>query len=380
MPRAGMSVGGRCVRTGAPENATAIGSGDSLATSTTIMPPRSATAQTRWTASPSGTRTRVSTTGVPSIRRCRTVASEAGTCHRSSAAMCHDNVEPGRAAAPHGVTSPHGATDALTGSPVTPTVIGGGDSAPAATVAVDRSRAGIAPPYRREAPRPQTTPGARPPDGRVLAARPYIVPVDVAVLVPVKRFTAAKGRLATVLGDDVRAGLAEWMAARVLDAVAELPTFVACDDPDVRDWAERRGATVLWGPGLGLNGAVDDGVRRIRERGHRHVVVAHADLPRPGPLRELAVPGRTVLVPDRRRDGTNVMAFPTAAPLRAEYGAGSFSRHLAQAMADDAHVVELRRDRDLSLDIDTPLDLRHPLIEEVLPSWLRTTRDNPRSG
>lgn len=204
--------------------------------------------------------------------------------------------------------------------------------------------------------------------------------MDVAVLIPVKRFTTAKGRLATVLGDRDRVRFAEWMAARVLDAVAELPTFVACDDPDVRDWAERRGATVIWGAGLGLNGAVDDGVRLIGERGFDQVVVSHADLPRPAPLAQLATAGRTTLVPDRRRDGTNVMSFPTAAPLRADYGAGSFSRHLAQAQANPSTAVELRVDRDLSLDVDTPLDLCHPLIREVLPAWLRTNQASRRFG
>lgn len=204
--------------------------------------------------------------------------------------------------------------------------------------------------------------------------------MEVAVLVPVKRFPAAKRRLAAVLDDSDRIRLAAWMAGRVLDAVAELPTFVACDDGEVRDWAERRGATVIWGAGLGLNGAVDDGVRQIGERGFDHVVVAHSDLPRSAPLARLATPGRAVLVPDRRRDGTNVMAFPAAAPLRAQYGAGSFARHLDAALASAAVPVELRVDRDLALDIDTPADLRHPLIQEVLPPWLPTNPASRRSG
>jgi len=82
--------------------------------------------------------------------------------------------------------------------------------------------------------------------------------VRLAVLVPVKRFTAAKGRLAGVLSDGDRARLAEWMASGVLDTVAEVPTFVACDDEHVAAWATRMGAQVIWGAGLGLNGAVDD--------------------------------------------------------------------------------------------------------------------------
>lgn len=203
----------------------------------------------------------------------------------------------------------------------------------------------------------------------------------VAVLVPVKRFSAAKGRLAGVLDHDARARLAEWMASRVLAATGSFHTYVACDDDDVSAWAVAHGAKVVWGPGLGLNGAVDDGVDRIRADGFDHLIVSHADLPRPAALASVASAGTITLVPDRRRDGTNVMAFPLTAPLRAAYGGGSFQRHLDQALrlAVDGVAVEVRRDPDLSLDLDTPDDLTHPLIDEVLPAWARTLLVNPRS-
>ena len=200
----------------------------------------------------------------------------------------------------------------------------------------------------------------------------------LAVLIPVKQFTVAKGRLTGVLADTDRAALARWMATRVVDVVAEVPTYVACDDDTVAAWARERGAQVIWGAGLGLNGAVDDGVERIAAAGFDHVLVTHADLTRPGGLLEVVHPGRITLVPDRRHDGTNVMSFPTASPLAASYGGGSFSRHLTQALAFDDVTVEVRSDPDLSLDLDTPRDLSHPLIQEVLPPWLRTNQANPR--
>jgi 2-phospho-L-lactate guanylyltransferase len=195
----------------------------------------------------------------------------------------------------------------------------------------------------------------------------------------VKRFTAAKGRLRDVLDGEHRAALARWMAGRVIDAVAEVPTFVACDDDDVAAWATERGAEVIWGAGLGLNGAVDDGVRRILEQGFEHVLVSHADLPRPDALLDVVDSGTITLVPDRRHDGTNVMSFPARCVLRASYGGGSFGRHVRQALAFDAVAVEVRSDPFLSLDLDTERDLTHPLIDEVLPAWLRTNLDNPFS-
>ncbi len=204
-----------------------------------------------------------------------------------------------------------------------------------------------------------------------------MVRVRLAVLVPVKRFTAAKGRLTGVLSDGDRARLAEWMASGVLDVVAEIPTFVACDDDDVAGWARRMGAQVIWGAGLGLNGAVDDGVAHIIANGYDQVLVSHADLALPAALLDIAHEGRITLVPDRRDDGTNVMSFPATHPIRAAYGGGSFARHLRQALAFDATPVEVRRDVELSLDLDTARDLAHPLIQKVLPPWLPTNPANP---
>lgn len=201
--------------------------------------------------------------------------------------------------------------------------------------------------------------------------------VRLAVLIPVKRFTAAKGRLTGMLSDADRAALARWMASRVVDVAAEIPTFVTCDDEDVAAWAREKGTEVIWGAGLGLNGAVDDGVERIRDHGFDQVLISHADLARPQRLLEVAHDARITLVPDRRHDGTNVMSFPLRTPLRASYGGGSFRRHLAQALEYRGVECEVRSDPDLSLDLDTHRDLVHPLIREVLPAWLPTSPANP---
>ena len=83
--------------------------------------------------------------------------------------------------------------------------------------------------------------------------------METAVLVPVKAFTAAKGRLSVILDRVARADLARWLAGRVVAAAGELPTFIACDDDEVAAWADEHGAEVLWSPGMGLNGAVDNG-------------------------------------------------------------------------------------------------------------------------
>jgi 2-phospho-L-lactate guanylyltransferase len=201
--------------------------------------------------------------------------------------------------------------------------------------------------------------------------------VNAVVLVPVKAFTDAKARLATVLGHAERERLARWTAARVLAAAGELPTYVACDDEQVAAWAAEHGATILWHPGVGLNAAVNDSVAELREAGVTDVIVAHGDLPRAHSLARLSDPGTLTLVPDRHGDGTNVVALPTDLDFRFAYGPGSFRRHLASAIAS-GHSVRVRHDPLLAADIDTPADLAHPLVQEVLPSWLQTNPVNQR--
>jgi 2-phospho-L-lactate/phosphoenolpyruvate guanylyltransferase len=185
--------------------------------------------------------------------------------------------------------------------------------------------------------------------------------VQTALLVPVKSFGAAKRRLSPFVGDDARQTLARWMADGVLAAAGHLIPFVACDDDGVAAWAEERGATVLWGPGLGLNGAIDHGVATIAGKGFDHVVIAHGDLPLPRSLPAVPQVGHIVLVPDRRRDGTNVLSRPCHVDLPADYGRGSFSRHLAAALATGAP-VSVRADPLLAIDVDTIDDCRHPAV------------------
>lgn len=196
-----------------------------------------------------------------------------------------------------------------------------------------------------------------------------------AILVPVKAFADAKARLSAVLTSDQRRALARWTADCVVGAAGELPVYVACDDDEVAAWAVGRGATVLWHPGAGLNGAVTRSVTQLADQGVTHVVVAHGDLPLAHDLATLIVPDAITLVPDAHRDGTNVIAVPTDFGYAFSYGPGSFQRHLALALAD-GHRTIVRRDPQLARDIDTPDDLAHPLVKEVLLEWLQTNPDN----
>lgn len=183
---------------------------------------------------------------------------------------------------------------------------------------------------------------------------------SAVVVVPVKSFGAAKLRLAGVLAPTERFAFARAMAAHVVAAAAPLAVVVVCDDEDVADFATAHGAQVLWTPGLGLNGAVTEGVARLAAAGVDEVVVAHADLPFATGLAALAGPGGTAtLVADRHGDGTNVIAVPAAAGFAFAYGPRSFDRHRAEA-ARLGLAERLVHDPCLAWDVDVPADLHPP--------------------
>ena len=164
-------------------------------------------------------------------------------------------------------------------------------------------------------------------------------PTSAAVVVPVKAFTSAKVRLAGALDPSERADLARRMGEVVLAAANPLPAVVVCDDDEVRAWAQRAGARVVWCPGRGLNGAVADGVAALRADGVAMAVVAHADLPLATRLDWVAeFPGVT-LVPDRRLDGTNVLAVPTEAGFRFAVPQGAYYvlADFSELSGDDDH-------------------------------------------
>jgi 2-phospho-L-lactate guanylyltransferase len=187
-----------------------------------------------------------------------------------------------------------------------------------------------------------------PPRGGMLGAH--------AVLVPVKAFGQAKRRMASTLSPTERRSLARQLAEGVLTGAAPLPVAVVCDDREVADWARERRALVVWEPGRGLNGAVEEGVRRLADLGVTRVTVAHADLPFAAGLGALSCHEGVLLVPDRHGDGTNVISVPSRCSFRFSYGPGSFERHRAQGEAAGLTVRVLEHPR-WSVDLDWPADL-----------------------
>lgn len=177
-----------------------------------------------------------------------------------------------------------------------------------------------------------------------------------AVVIPIKSFTLAKGRLADTLSPDERASLARRCASTVVDAAVDMEVYVVCSDPEVAAWARAAGCTVVDCPTPGLDNAVHAGRSRAVTDGAEHIVVAHSDLPLARDLSVVVRRGIVTVTPDRHRDGTNVLSFPAASPMRTAYGPGSFDNHLRIARSLGL-VVDVIEDASLELDLDTADDL-----------------------
>lgn len=202
-----------------------------------------------------------------------------------------------------------------------------------------------------------------------------------ALVVPLRSFDTAKTRLSETLSTDDRSRLARVSAERVLDRGTECHRVVVCDCDSVQAWSDELGIDSVRVVGRGLNAALTEAVPVLRRRyPSSTLIIAHGDIVDPTGLDALvnseiaSLESNVVIVPDRHRDGTNVLCLD---PLSLEtwtfeYGRNSFDKHLDQARRLGLRVA-IHEDRGLATDIDTLEDLTDPLVRSFLathlPEW-----------
>jgi 2-phospho-L-lactate guanylyltransferase len=190
---------------------------------------------------------------------------------------------------------------------------------------------------------------------------------SVWACVPVKEFTGAKQRLATLLSPVQREVLAETMLEDVLSALAGATLLagilVNTVDPRAAALAERYGARVVTeGARDGHTGAVNGMARVLAAEGDGALLTVPGDIPRVTAEEIDAVvascrdaPSFTI-VPAHDELGSNAVlcAPPFAVPLR--FGDDSYFPHLQAARR---HGIEptIVRLPGIGLDIDHPVDL-----------------------
>jgi 2-phospho-L-lactate guanylyltransferase len=190
--------------------------------------------------------------------------------------------------------------------------------------------------------------------------------LKATAVLPVKRFAAAKQRLAPGMGASHRAELAAAMLEDVLEAIAAARsverTVVVTSEPRAVELARAAGAEMVADPDVGgHSGAALAGIARARALGANRVVLLPIDCPLLAP-RELerlltGMPERYVgVVPDRHGTGTNALALAPPDAIEPSFGEGSRARHVAAArVAGIPYGVEELP--SLALDLDTPADV-----------------------
>jgi len=187
-------------------------------------------------------------------------------------------------------------------------------------------------------------------------------------IVPLKAVPEAKRRLRGVLSDDERQHLVVWMFRRVLAALDASPGIdrIAVVGAD-RALVPAAGRFIA-DPGRGLNAALAHALSAVCEDGARSALIVPADVPliaADDVAALLDAGGRTAIVPDRARAGTNALLMTPPDRFRPNFGPGSFDRH--RDAAGDAVVLDLPR---IMLDIDDADALDALRREGVTPPTL----------
>lgn len=152
------------------------------------------------------------------------------------------------------------------------------------------------------------------------------------------------------------------MAGKTTETAEEaglLPTIIT-GDPEVAQWAARRGLVAIEETNAGLNGAAQDGVYWAEAGGHQWIVL-HGDLPLVASeeLEELAksVAARIPVLAPSSDGGTSAISSPD--PVKFSYGPGSFHRHVA-ALDRPRIVARIGLLHDLDSSDDLASALSHP--------------------
>lgn len=190
--------------------------------------------------------------------------------------------------------------------------------------------------------------------------------MNATAVLPVKRFDAAKQRMAAGLEGERRRQLVVAMVADVLEALGAARAIdrviVVTGEPLAQELAAEAGAEVVPDPEDGGHvEAALAGIARAEVEGADRVVLLAGDCPLLDP-RELdrlltGVPERYVgIVPDRHGAGTNALLLSPPSAIVPAFGEGSRARHV-EAARESGIPYGVEELPSIELDLDTPADV-----------------------
>ena len=186
----------------------------------------------------------------------------------------------------------------------------------------------------------------------------------LVAVIPVKRLTRAKTRLAGTLSLDARAALMRETLDRVVGALsgsdAITRVVIVTRDLEVAGWAQGWGIDVLRESRAGMNAAL----REAREAlaGSAAMLIVSGDVARLTREDIASIcalgerPPAVVIAPDRHGRGTNALLLAPPDCIDVAFGPGSARRHAALARAAGIEPAWYRSGT-IGLDIDDADDL-----------------------
>ena len=191
--------------------------------------------------------------------------------------------------------------------------------------------------------------------------------MTIWAIIPVKKLSQSKSRLAPYLSQFERGELIQDLLHRLLQQLHDVPqvdeiVVVSRDDVAARIAERNHAYVVAENEGNGLNGAVQVGYTFASENGASSVLILPSDLPFVDAEDVAMLWGETAVSPhnaticsDRHLEGTNALLLPANLPFKFQYGLNSYQKHLAEAarlqlQMQTAYIPSLQFDLDTLRD------------------------------
>ncbi len=195
-------------------------------------------------------------------------------------------------------------------------------------------------------------------------------------VVPQKPLALAKSRLSPFLPPQQRVALVISLLEHTLEILRDFSTLTGIilisADPSLSEYASRFGALfVIEEDTPGLNRSLDRARSQISTSDAQAMLIVPGDLPFLNEksllkvIHSLDKEVGVAIVPDKFKQGTNILLLSPPQVIAFRFGSKSFSRHCQAARKASTRLV-IVEDDDLAWDIDNPQDLQ---LASSLPAF-----------
>ena len=190
--------------------------------------------------------------------------------------------------------------------------------------------------------------------------------MSLCAIIPIKPLRKGKSRLSSVLSEEKREGLNQYLLTSTLQCLRKINEIdhilVVSYDPSALSLARKHGArTVLENRNTNINRALRKATLAAKVFKSSKILVVPADLPLLtgddllSVIGESGDPPEIVIVPDRKMSGTNMLLINPIGAIKYDFGEWSFRKHIEQAERKKINIKICSR-KNLSFDLDLPED------------------------